>query len=38
MPIGEICVHDAVTAIRDTTIFGAAQLMRANHMGDLLVV
>jgi CBS domain-containing protein len=38
MPIGEICVRDVVTATRETTIFEAAQLMRVNHVGDLLVV
>ena len=38
MPIGEICVRDVVTATRDTTIFEASQLMRVNHVGDLLVV
>lgn len=38
MPIGDICVRDVVTATRETTIFEAAQLMRTNHVGDLLVV
>jgi CBS domain-containing protein len=38
MPIGDICVRDVVTATRETTIFEAAQLMRMNHVGDLLVV
>jgi len=38
MPIGDICVRDVVTATRDTTIEEAAQLMRTNHVGDLLVV
>ena len=38
MPIGDICVRDVVTATRDTTIHEAAQLMRMNHVGDLLVV
>ncbi len=38
MPIGDICVRDVVTATRETTIVEAAQLMRVNHVGDLLVV
>jgi CBS domain-containing protein len=38
MPIGDICVRDVVTATRDTTIEKAAQLMRENHVGDLVVV
>jgi CBS domain-containing protein len=38
MPIGDICVREVVTATRDTTIQQAAQLMRENHVGDLLVV
>jgi CBS domain-containing protein len=38
MPIGDICVREVVTATRETTIQKAAQLMRENHVGDLLVV
>ena len=38
MPIGDICVRDIVTTTPDTTIQEAAQLMRINHVGDLLVV
>ncbi|HKW99192.1 MAG TPA: CBS domain-containing protein [Bryobacteraceae bacterium] len=38
MPIGDICVRDVVTATRETTIEEAAQLMRLNHVGDLLVI
>lgn len=38
MPIGDICVRNVVTATPDTTIQEAAQLMRANHVGDLLIV
>jgi len=38
MPIGDICVREVVTATRETTIQEAAQLMRENHVGDLLVV
>ncbi len=38
MPIGDICVREVVTATRETTIQQAAQLMRENHVGDLLVV
>ena len=38
MPIGDICARDVVTTTRDTTFEEAAQLMRTNHVGDLLVV
>jgi CBS domain-containing protein len=38
MPIGDICVREVVTATRETTVQQAAQLMRENHVGDLLVV
>jgi CBS domain-containing protein len=38
MPIGDICVREVVTATSETTIQQAAQLMRENHVGDLLVV
>ena len=38
MPIGDICVREVVTATRETTRQQAAQLMRENHVGDLLVV
>src|SRR5690242_11162446 len=38
MPIGDVCVREVVTATPDTTIEDAAQIMRANHVGDLLVV
>jgi CBS domain-containing protein len=31
-------VRDVITATRDTTIEKAAQLMRENHVGDLVVV
>ena len=38
MPIGDICVRNVVTATPDTTIQEAAQLMRVNHVGDLVIV
>jgi len=38
MPIGDICIREVVTASRETTIQQAAQLMRENHVGDLLVI
>lgn len=38
MPIGDICVRQVVTATRETTVQQAAQLMRENHVGDLLIV
>jgi CBS domain-containing protein len=38
MPIGDVCVRDVVTATRETSIQEAAQLMRMNHVGDLLIV
>lgn len=38
MPIGDICVREVVTATKDTTVQQAAQLMRENHVGDLLIV
>lgn len=38
MPIGEFCNREVVFATRKTTIPAAAQLMRKNHVGDLVVV
>lgn len=38
MPIGDICIREVVTATRDTTVQEAAQLMRENHVGDLVVM
>ena len=38
MPIGDICVRTVVTTTPDKTIEEAAQLMRVNHVGDLLVI
>ncbi len=38
MPIGEFCNREVVFATRKTTISAAAQLMRKNHVGDLVVV
>jgi len=38
MPIGEICTRDVVVAGLDTSIREAAQLMAAQHVGDVVVV
>ena len=38
MPIGEICTREVIMARRDITIEQAAELMRVNHVGDLLIV
>ena len=38
MPTGDICVRNVVTTTPDKTIEEAAQLMRVNHVGDLLVI
>ena len=38
MPISDICVRNVVTATAETTIEEAAELMRRNHVGDLLSV
>jgi CBS domain-containing protein len=38
MPIGDICVRNVVTTTPDKTVEEAAQLMRSNHVGDLLVI
>ena len=38
MPIGEICTREVIVARRDITIEQAAELMRVNHVGDLLIV
>ena len=37
MSIKDICKRDLVTVGRDDTIFKAAELMRQNHVGDVLV-
>lgn len=37
MPIGDICVRDVVITNKNSTIREAAQLMRRNHVGDLVV-
>ena len=36
--IGEVCMHDPVTATRETTVAAAARLMRENHVGSVIVV
>jgi CBS domain-containing protein len=36
--IGEICKRDVVCASRDTTVAGAAKLLRHHHVGSLIVV
>lgn len=38
MPVGEICNRDTVIMKRDETIGEAAQLMRRNHVGDVVVI
>jgi CBS domain-containing protein len=38
MPIGEICNREVVIAEKALTVSAAAQLMRAHHVGDLVVV
>ena len=38
MSIGEFCNREVVFATRQTSIIGAAQLMRQYHVGDLVVV
>lgn len=36
--IGGICIRDVVFTTRDTTVAGAAKLMRENHVGSVVVV
>ncbi len=38
MSIKDLCSRELVTVGRDDTIFKAAELMRQNHVGDVLVV
>ena len=38
MPVGEICNREVVTAERSMVVTEAARLMRAHHVGDLVVV
>lgn len=38
MPIGEICNRAVIFAKKDTSLLEAAQLMRQNHVGDLVIV
>lgn len=38
MPIGKVFERDMVTAIRDTSIFDAAKLMKLHEIGDVVVV
>lgn len=38
MLVSELCTREVVVADRDATIFDAAKLMRAFHVGDLVVV
>jgi CBS domain-containing protein len=38
MTIGRICNRNVVCATRDTTVVEAANLMRHNHVGDIVVV
>lgn len=37
-PIGEICKGNVVTAPRDMTVAQAAELMRRDHIGDVVVI
>jgi CBS domain-containing protein len=38
MPIGRVCIHEVVTATRDTSITETAKLMRQFHVGDVVIV
>ena len=38
MTIGKFCIRTVVTATRDATVTEAANLMRRNHVGDVVVV
>jgi CBS domain-containing protein len=38
MPIGSLCNRNVVFAARDTTIADAANLMRHQHVGDVVVI
>ena len=38
MPIGEICNRAVVFAKKDTSLLEVAQLMRQNHVGDVVIV
>jgi len=38
MRVGDICSHDVAIAGRDESIIRAAQIMRAHHVGDVIVV
>ncbi|HVO89222.1 MAG TPA: CBS domain-containing protein [Casimicrobiaceae bacterium] len=38
MLIGDVCKRDVVCAAGDTTVATAAKLMRAHHVGDVVVV
>jgi CBS domain-containing protein len=38
MPVSEICVRDVIVAPRETPVQEAANLMRQNHVGNLVVV
>ena len=38
MPIGEICNRAVVFAKKDISLLEAAQLMRQNHVGDVVIV
>jgi CBS domain-containing protein len=37
MNIGEVCNREVIVVSRDTTIVEAAQIMRENHVGDLVI-
>lgn len=38
MAIGNICTRNVATTTKDATVLEAAQLMRLNHVGDVVVV
>jgi CBS domain-containing protein len=38
MPIGQVCIHEVVVALRNTSVQDAAKLMRQHHVGDLVIV
>lgn len=38
MPIGDVCIRDVTVARKEMTVREAAQIMRRNHVGDLVVV
>jgi len=37
MPVGELCIRQAVVTSRNTSVLDAAKLMRQHHVGDIVV-